>query len=65
MEYDRYYLFNGSEVLFSNPSLREPSVVAKINGTFYILQRKQTIVPYKNIAITVMHRTCKNRVEKV
>lgn len=59
-KYDLYYLFNGSDLLFlgkSNPLLGEPAVVAKINGTFYILKRKQTIVPYKNVTITINGET--------
>ncbi|WP_209478229.1 hypothetical protein [Thermococcus stetteri] len=59
-EYDLYYLFNGSDLLFlgkSNPLLDEPSVVAEINGTFYILQRKQMVVPYKNVTMTINGET--------
>ncbi|AEH24545.1 hypothetical protein PYCH_08600 [Pyrococcus yayanosii CH1] len=37
----------------SNPLLGEPSVVTEINGTFYILQRKQRVVPYKTVTMAV------------
>lgn len=55
-EYHLYYLFNGSNLLFlgrSNPLLGEPSIVAEINGTFYILQRREEIIPYKNITLII------------
>ena len=55
-EYDLYYLFNGSNLLFlgrSNPLLGEPSITAEINGTLYILQHKEELVPYKNITLTI------------
>ncbi|AEC52640.1 hypothetical protein PNA2_1725 [Pyrococcus sp. NA2] len=55
-EYDLYYLFNGNNLLFlgkSNHLLGEPSVVAEINGTFYILQHREEIIPYKNITLII------------
>ncbi|WP_225807189.1 MULTISPECIES: hypothetical protein [Thermococcus] len=55
-EYDLYYLFNGSNLLFlgrSNLLLGEPSIMAEINGTFYILQRREEIIPYKNITLII------------
>lgn len=55
-EYDLYYLFNGSDLLFlgkSNPLLGEPSIVTKINGTFYILQRREKTVPHGNVTLIV------------
>ncbi|HIP75261.1 MAG TPA: hypothetical protein EYH13_03815 [Thermococcus paralvinellae] len=59
-EYNLYYLFNGSKLLFlgkSNPLLGEPPIVTEINGTFYILQRKQMVVPYKNVTVTINGET--------
>lgn len=59
-EYNLYYLFNGSNLLFlgkSNPLLGESPIVTEINGTFYILQRKQVVVPYKNITVTINGET--------
>ena len=59
-EYDLYYLFNGSDLLFlgkSNPLLGEPPVVAEINGTFYVLQRRQMGIPYKNVTLTINGET--------
>ncbi|MDI3475688.1 MAG: hypothetical protein PWQ95_1416 [Thermococcaceae archaeon] len=55
-EYDLYYLFNGSDLLFlgkSNPLLGEPSIGTKINGTFYILQLREETVPYGNVMMIV------------
>ncbi|WP_457751631.1 hypothetical protein [Thermococcus sp.] len=55
-DYNLFYLFNGSDLIFlgkNNPFLGEPSVIARVNGSFYIMQRTQLIVPYKNVTLTV------------
>jgi len=55
-EYDLYYLFNGSDLLFlgkSNPLIGEPSIVVDVNGTFYVLQKSEEIVPYRNITLFI------------
>ncbi|MFA4641261.1 hypothetical protein [Pyrococcus kukulkanii] len=33
--------------------LEDPPVVAEINGSFYVLQRRERLIPYKNITLTV------------
>ncbi|USS40185.1 hypothetical protein NF865_07575 [Thermococcus aggregans] len=55
-EYNLYYLFNGSNLLFlgkSNPLLGEPLIVTDINGTIYILQKSEEVVPYRNVTLVI------------
>ncbi|MFA4701541.1 hypothetical protein [Pyrococcus kukulkanii] len=51
-----YFLDENGKATFLGKSymlLEDPPIVAETNGSFYVLQRRERLIPYKNITLTV------------